>query len=134
MRPSVDFSWSPIGVALGYTFGTDSYPYIHQQDNAIRASDVRYASYATPINTAITFTANVVAPTGLIIYEYRWNFGDGTIGYGPTVTHEYKAAAPETQASLQVKDSRNQITTRFQTLNLRPAARVTINQVIRVTP
>jgi hypothetical protein len=95
---------------------------------------VLYASNPKPINPEITFSPNDVPPTLLIISHYGWIFGDGTIGYGPTVTHEYKAAAPETQASLQVKDSRNQITTRFQTLNLRPAARVTINQVIRVTP
>lgn len=42
----------------------------------------------------------------LTITEYRWDFGDGVIGYGNPVTHIYRVANFQTQASVRLTDSK----------------------------
>lgn len=129
---SLNLSWTPVSVPLSYTVGGDTYPYSHQADNVSRASDSRYVAYTTPINTPLTFVASATFAPGVTALEYRWDFGDGIIGYGPTVTHTYKVAASDTAVTLIVTDSLLNQTSRSKILNLRPADRITISEVISV--
>ena len=48
---------------------------------------------------------HVTPPPGVTILEYFWDFGDGFVGYGPTVTHTYEVADPDTEISLTILDS-----------------------------
>lgn len=123
--PGISFDWAPKSVALSYTLGGNTYPYAKQQDNVTRASDTRYAALTTPTNTALTFTATVVAVPSVSIAEYRWNFGDGTIGYGPVVTKTYIGASPSAEVSLTILDTLGRSQSRHQVLNLRPASLIT---------
>lgn len=117
-RPTVGFTWSPRTPAPSITIDGTTYPYTTQNDAVPRASDSRYITWMTTSNTPITFTANVVVPEGLSVILYHWYFGDGEQGYGPEVTHTYKVVNPQLQVTLEVTDSRSQITTRSQLLNL----------------
>lgn len=121
MAVYVDFSWTGTGAELSYEVGGNHYPYSTQADGIIRASDERYASYVTPINTDLTFTADVIITSkNLSIIQYRWDFGDGTIGYGPTINHTYFAAAPQTQALLNITDNLGNVYGRHKAVNLVP--------------
>lgn len=131
-RPSVDFTWSPSGLAASFTVGGTTFPYTHQQDGVTRASDSRYLIVTVPSNTPITFTAITDAPQGIIILEYNWDFGDGQTGYGPVVTHEYRTVSPQTQAVLRVLDNRGTVTTRFKVMNLHAGSRITVAELITV--
>lgn len=126
-RLSVDFSWTPVDPSpLTWTVGGNTYPYTQQQDAIVRASDARYSSSLTKTNTALTFTASVIAPSTLTPIDYRWNFGDGMFAYGPTATHTYVAAAPQTAVSLIVTDQNLVQYTRQKLLNLRTGDRVAL--------
>lgn len=48
---------------------------------------------------------HVTPPPGVTILEYLWDFGDGFVGHGPTVTHTYEVADPDTEISLTILDS-----------------------------
>lgn len=122
---SVTFDWTPRGTALSYTLGGNTYPYAKQQDNVTRATDTRYATYITQTNTVLTFTATVISPPPIAIVEYRWNFGDGTVGYGPTVNKTYLGASQSAEVSLTVLDTLGRSQSRHQVLNLRPANIIT---------
>src|SRR4051794_17982149 len=98
----LDLDWTPKSVALTYSVGGNTYPPLKQVDAVTRASDSRYQAYTTPINTLLTFTATTTLPAGLLILEYKWDFGDGSIGFGATVAHQYLAANFSTQVSLNV--------------------------------
>lgn len=109
-----NFWWEP-GAALTFNIGASKYPYVHQVDEISRSSDARYKVYTNPINEAITFDATdseslghpkVVTPPGIFIIEYLWDFGDGTTGRGPIISHTYKVAGAETAITLTVTDSR----------------------------
>lgn len=137
MPLNIDFSISPIDpTAYSYTAGGNTYPYIHQDDAATRASDSRYGVTINKTNTALTFTASVVTPpgsTGLIPLEYKWKMGDGTILYGPVVTYTYVAAVPQLTVSLIVTDQNLMQYTRQKPLNLRAGTRILMGQPFRVT-
>jgi hypothetical protein len=128
----LSFDWTPKSVPLSFTAGGNTYPYSKQVDNVTRTSDGRYAAYTTPANTLLTFTATAIAPGGVVILEYKWDFGDGTIGYGSSVAHTYTVASYQTQATLVVTDSLNRRYSRAQVLNLRPAAPIQVSLGARV--
>jgi len=60
----------------------------------------------------------VIPPPGVSILEYFWDFGDGHTGYGPTVTHTYEVADPDTEISLTVLDSLGREWSTSKTLSL----------------
>lgn len=93
--PLVDFTWDPVGAPLTFTFAGNTYP---------PAGD-RFASYYTPVNELITFTASVVATIPVI--EYKWSLGDGSIKFGSTVGHTYRVPNQSLTAKLEVKDAIN---------------------------
>lgn len=120
-EPVIDFTWNNQATTVTFAVGGNSYPYGRQFDNVARpASDGRYASLYTPTNQALTFTASAVIPAGVTIKEYRWDFGDGNFGFGPTVTYTYRVANPTTQVSLTITDSFSRQKTRAKLMNLRP--------------
>jgi hypothetical protein len=101
----------PPGIA---TYDGDTYPYPPLPSD--KGSDARYAWGTTPVFLAVEFfgTAHlveskaqphVIAPPGITILEYFWNFGDGHTGHGPIVTHTYEVPDPTTSISLTVLDS-----------------------------
>jgi hypothetical protein len=126
MAGHVDFDWTPKSTAITYTIGGNTYPPTRQADNVVRASDSRYQAFYTTTNAPLTFTATVVAPTS-VPTEYRWNFGDGSIGYGQTVTHTYTAGAPQTQVTLAVTLSDGSVLSRSRTLNLVQGERIVVH-------
>jgi chitodextrinase len=134
MSTKVDFDWSPKSVPLSWTIGGNTYPYAHQADAATRTSDSRYAAFTTPTNLLITFVATAIPDSGVIVTEYKWDFGDGQIGYGATATHTYLAASPQTQVVLTITDSRGDRTSRGQILNLRAAVPILVASGISVGP
>lgn len=132
LYPVVDFSWTPVQIALSYTVGGNTYPPTHQVDNVSRASDDRYVAFTTPVNTLLTFVASVILPPGVAVVEYVWNFGDGSIGYGPTVTHTYKTPNSQTSATLNVIANNGTQVSRSKGLNLRAADRIIVSLEARV--
>lgn len=123
----IDFTITPTSNPLSYTVGGNTYPYSKQADGISRPSDIRYQVFAIPIGIELTLASTVTVPPGLSAIEYRWDFGDGTIGYGPTVVHTYKVAAADTAATLVVTDSKLNKQSRSKILNLRPASRIVIS-------
>lgn len=123
----VDFSWTPTSAALSWTVNGNTYPYSTQQDAIVRGSDSRYPAVTTPNNTLLTFTAAVTPPSGITILEYRWEWGDGEIGFGVTASHTYKVSAPETQANLIVTDSNRNVWNKSKVLNLRFANQIVVS-------
>jgi len=59
---------------------------------------------------ATSFDGSQSTDTDGTIAQYNWNFGDGTIGNGPTVQHTYVNAAIYT-VSLQVTDNQGETAT-----------------------
>jgi hypothetical protein len=131
-RIIADFSWSPVSVALSFTF-IGTYPYTTQADSISRSSDSRYAAYTTPNNTLLTFTATASIPAGLTAVEYKWNFGDGTVGYGSSVGHTYTISSPQTMATLIVTDNLGRQSSIGRLLNLRQASPIVIAQNLSVS-
>lgn len=122
-----DFWWNADGPPISYTVGGETFPYKEQADKVPRSSDYRYEILTTPVYVPIAFDAigaaspshpKVVTPPGVSVIQYLWNFGDGTIGYGPQPTHTYTAASPDTQVSLTVTDSRGLTASVAKPLNL----------------
>ena len=118
LAPVFDFTWSPLGSALNYNVGGSNYPYTTQQDAVSRSSDNRYASYSTPINTLVTFTADIKYVNGKVIY-YRWDFGNGETDFGPTVGRTFKLANPQNLITLTITSNEGQTAYRTKILNLR---------------
>lgn len=131
-RVVLDFSWSPVSVPLSFTF-IGTYPYTTQADAISRSSDSRYAAYTTPNNTLLTFTATASIPAGITVVEYKWNFGDGTIGYGSTVSHTYSISSPQTMATLTTTDNLGRQSNVGKLLNLRQASPILIGQNLSVS-
>jgi hypothetical protein len=128
--PVVDFDWTPKSIAFVYTTGGNTYPYSRQSDNVSRSSDTRYSVLQTPTNTLITFVANVIVPTNIQVIQYLWGFGNGELGYGPTISYMYKVALPNAEASLTITDSLGRVRTRHRVLNLRPANPITVTPFV----
>lgn len=85
--------------------------------------------FTTPVNTELTFAADVVMPVGVEVIEYRWDFGDGVGGYGETVAHTYRVPSHQTRCVLTVLDSTARLTTGAHQMNLRPAALVRVEDL-----
>lgn len=111
---TVDFYFEQTGPPGSATYDGDIYPYPPLPSD--KGSDYRYAWGTTPVFLAVEFFAteheveskiqpHVVAPPGVTILDYHWNFGDGHVGHGPIVTHTYEVADPDTEISLTVLDS-----------------------------
>lgn len=120
----LDFTWTPTGSAVSFTLNGNTYPYTRQQDNVDRSAQVgsldsRYGALTTPVNTLITFTAAVTLPSGLVVTNYLWEWGDGTQGFGSVASHTFKAAAPETQVNLIITDSQRNTWNKSKLLNIR---------------
>jgi len=132
MIESVNFSWSPVSVPLVYTVGGDTFPYSTQYDGISRASDSRYVSYTTRTHQLLTFVADVVLNQDSVPVEYKWDFGDGVAAFGPSVTHEYLVANPQTQVTLTIRDNRSHTKSRTQIINLRTGQPITVGLGLRV--
>lgn len=111
---TVDFYFEQGGPPGLATYDGDIYPYPPIPSD--EGSDYRYAWGTTPVFLAVEFHAeafvlegkvqpHVVTPPGVTVLEYFWDFGDGHTGHGPTVTHTYEVADPDTGISLTVLDS-----------------------------
>lgn len=111
---TVDFYFEQTGPPGIATYDGDTYPYPPLPSD--KGDDYRYAWGTTPVFLAVEFhaepfvvegkeQAHVQPPPGVTILEYFWDFGDGHVGHGPTVTHTYDVADPDTEISLTVLDS-----------------------------
>lgn len=95
----VSFSWSP------------------QQTTQINYSNGAMVTAASAkTNTTLTFTASTrtmdngdIIPTSLTLVEYRWDFGDGVVGFGATTTHRYIIPNYNCQCLLTITDSRGNL-------------------------
>lgn len=115
--PEVNFSWTPTGPDLNLVVDDE----VYTNSSSDPLTKIVPPEYAAPVNTPLTLTADVIAPPGVVIIEYRWRFGDGTESYGPVVTHTYQVANPSTRCVLTVLDSTNRFTMVARQMNLRPA-------------
>jgi hypothetical protein len=124
---TVDFYFEQAGPLGSATYDGDTYPYPPLPSD--KGSDYRYAWGTTPVFLAVEFHAepfeveskvqpHVQPPPGVTILEYRWDFGDGHVGHGPTVTHTYEVADPDTEISLTVLDSLGREWSTSKTLSL----------------
>jgi hypothetical protein len=88
--PGFYFSWSPGG-------GTSdpSYVYPDGGDSGARKA---------PAYWPLTFTAQVDPRPGRSVVAYEWDFGDGTLGYGPEVVHIFTATNPHLRVKLCITD------------------------------
>lgn len=125
-KPLVNFDWTPKGGPFSFVAGPDTFPYNTQKDLISRPSDIRYTTNTTPTNTLLTFTANLVIPVNLSIIEYRWDFGDGGVAFGPSAGHTYLVAASQTRTTLTVKDNLGRSFYRHRYLMLYPSQTVVL--------
>jgi hypothetical protein len=95
----VDFSWTPVGAAITYSFAGNSYP----------PAGTRFQAFYTPVNQVLTFAAAATPATGTSIVLYKWDMGDGQIMYGPTVGHTYSVPNQSLTCKLEVTDSLNRV-------------------------
>jgi hypothetical protein len=121
MTPRIFFTPSVYGAAIQYTVNGNTYPYLHEQDGVTRSDDGRYAAFKTPLNTLITFTATYDDNHVTDGVEYKWDFGDGGIGYGKVITHVYKIVQSEAVLKLSVMNTRGRRISRNFILNPRQA-------------
>lgn len=108
-----DFFFKQDGPTGSVTYDGDTYPY-----EPLYEGDTRYLLNTTPVHLPVVFEAEfnpahpkrpyVRTPPGVTILEYHWTFGDGTEGFGPTVTHTFEVVDPNIEVTLTVIDSRNQ--------------------------
>lgn len=122
--PRVNFTWSPIGAAVTFTFAGNSYP----------PAGTRFEAFYTPVNQNITFVATAVPATGTTIVLYRWDLSDGTIMYGPTVGHVYTVPNQSLTAKLEVTDSFNRKAYVSKALALQVQFGTVVGEHLRVAP
>lgn len=91
----VSFAWTPSGT---YTF-TAPNGIVLTAPNASAGVPLIFTATTTIDNQGV----DISGP--LTIIEYRWDFGDGLIGYGNPVTHTYQLANFNAQTVLRVTDS-----------------------------
>lgn len=120
---TVDFSWSPTGPPLTVTVGDT----IYSNGSVDPLTRIDPPEFSTPVNTELTFEADIGLPEAITIIEYRWAFGDGTGGYGPSVDHTYRVPSPQTRCVLTVLDSTGRVSYAAHQMNLRPADLIRID-------
>lgn len=111
---SVRINTDPAGTAVSITLdaeGPDGSP-----------TTFLWANGEYEAHVAYRFTAETRFPPGIFATEYRWDFGDGIVRYGPNVTHTYRASSPDTTVHLCVRDSRKRKTCVTKVVRLRRAA------------
>lgn len=91
----VSFAWTPSGT---YTYAAPN-GIIITAPNAEAGVPLTFTAATTIDNQGV----DISGP--LTIIEYRWDFGDGVIGYGTPVTHVYQMANFGAQTVLRVTDS-----------------------------
>ncbi len=109
-----NFTWEQGGPLQEVTYDGDKYPYppLTEEEVGVPGPDERYLMKTTVIGEQLIFDAtklnepHVITPPGVSILEYSWHFGDGAIGNGPVITHEYRVLDPELEVTLTVTDSR----------------------------
>lgn len=99
-----NFSWTATGPLDTFSVNGDIFP-------PANSPTVNYALLDIPIPFDATDSGNngypkTVAPPGVLITEYQWDFGDGTIAYGPQPSHIFVTAPPDSQVILTVVDNR----------------------------
>lgn len=120
--PKVDFTWDPVGAAVTFNFAGNSYP----------PAGARFASFYTPVNQLITFTALATPVTGTSIVQYRWDLGDGVVKFGSIVGHTYRVPNPSLAAKLEITDSLNRKVYVSKVLLLQVQFPTTVTNKIRV--
>ncbi len=93
--PIVNFTWSPIASPIGITINGNTYP----------PGGSKFTAYRTPINTLLTFTAQVNADPRAPIVQYRWDTGDGYVKFGSSITHRYVIPNQALMMNLEITDS-----------------------------
>lgn len=83
------FTWTPPGPLYVYPNG--------------RSSGVSKAQALVPLTFIATYTSN--SDPSVSAVRYDWDFGDGTYGSGPVVTHTYGVANPGVRVSLCITDN-----------------------------
>lgn len=106
-----------LGPLVSYGFGGNNFP--EEPGNA------RYQSYRILTNTEVRLTGSV-SPSVPVV-EYFWDFGDGSTGYGPEITHTYITASPQTQIVLTATLVDGRKVRSHQVINLGPGFRAVLN-------
>lgn len=122
--PSVDFTWSPVGAAITYTFAGNSYP----------PAGARFEAFYTPVNQVITFVASAIPASGTAIVQYKWDLGDGVVKYGPTIGHTYTVPNQSLTAKLEVVDSLNRKVYVARAMLLQVQFATVVQDHLRVAP
>lgn len=120
--PKINFTWSPVGAAVSYSIGGNSYP----------PAGTRFEAFYTPVNQLLTFVASAVLPTGVAITEWRWDMGDGNQKYGSTVSHTYVVPNPATSVRLEALDSLSRRVFVQKVLNLQVQFPTVVQDHLRV--
>lgn len=111
--PEINFSWSPLENSLTYVFGGEIFTTLAPQ---------------TRTGIPITFTAWTRFPDFHRWWAvwFFWDFGDGTSGWGPVVSHTYSVANPYAEATLAVGDNYQQVWTVSHRLLLRELSEIRV--------
>lgn len=96
--PELDISFTPTYGIFTYLAGTTAYP--------TSGPTYYYAQVGVPITFTGTFNGFGLGQP----LEWRWDFGDEEIAFGPTATHTYKAPNLTGQVVLRVIDDLNRKT------------------------
>lgn len=96
--PKANFTWSPVGVAITYSFSGNTYP---------PTSGARFDAFFTPVNQVLTFVATATPASGTAIVLYRWDMGDGNVKFGQTIGHTYTVPNASLTCKLTVTDNLN---------------------------
>lgn len=120
--PKVNFTWSPVGAAVTYTLGANTYP----------PAGTRFEAFYTPVNQVLTFEAIVTPPPNINIIQYRWDLGDGNVKFGQTIGHTYSVPNQNLTCKLQVTDSLNRTVYVSKVLQLQVMFPTAVQDHIRV--
>lgn len=127
----VTFDWTPKSSAFSLIQSGNTYPWGVNLPTA-GAPDQPDVNY-TATNQELTFTATVIGLTvNDAIRRYLWDFGDGTEGTGPVVTHTYKISVPGTRVHLVAVDNRGFRHIAGQQINLVPAVPISLSQILSI--
>lgn len=99
----VDFSAGPEGDPVSWTIGV--YVFAPVDTFFLDASaPITFTGTATPPPRLDPGADLDRTPVPSLVIEWFWEFGDGTIGYGNPVDHQYTLSNSNTQVKLRVTD------------------------------